>query len=126
MKIATWNVNSVRARMPNITKWLEAAAPDVLLLQEIKSETDTFPRFEFEAMGYKCAVAGQKSYNGVALLSRLPMTDVLENLPGDASDAQARYIEATVGGFRVARSICPTAIRWVRTSTIINSLGCAV
>ncbi len=107
MKIATWNVNSVRARMPNITKWLQSAAPDVLLLQEIKCETDAFPRFEFEAMGYKCAVAGQKSYNGVALLSRLPMTDVLEALPGDEADTQARYIEATVGGFRIASVYLP-------------------
>lgn len=107
MRIASWNVNSVRARLPNVTGWLEAARPDVLLLQEIKCETDAFPRFEFEAMGYNCNVVGQKSYNGVALLSRHPVSEVLTALPDDPADAQARYIEATIEGLRIASLYLP-------------------
>jgi len=107
MRIASWNVNSVRARVANITSWLETARPDVLLLQEIKCEDDAFPRLEFEAMGYKCAVAGQKSYNGVALLSKEPANDIKVGLDGDADDTQARYIEATVGGVRIASLYLP-------------------
>jgi len=107
MRIASWNVNSVRARLGNVTGWLETARPDVLLLQEIKCETDAFPRLEFEAMGYQCHVTGQKSYNGVALLSRLPVTDILLALPGDTSDSQARYIEATIEGVRIASLYLP-------------------
>jgi len=102
MRIASWNVNSVRARLVNITGWLETARPDVLLMQEIKCETDAFPRLEFEALGYHCHVVGQKSYNGVALLSRQPVTDVLAALPDDPADTQARYIEALTGGVRIA------------------------
>ncbi|MFA6280515.1 MAG: exodeoxyribonuclease III [Bdellovibrionales bacterium] len=111
MRIATWNVNSVRARLVNITSWLEAAHPDVLLLQEIKCEGSAFPRFEFEALGYQCHVVGQKSYNGVALLSLHPATKVLDTLPllspNDPVDAQARYIEATVMGVRIASLYLP-------------------
>ncbi|HAX92045.1 MAG TPA: exodeoxyribonuclease III [Rhodospirillaceae bacterium] len=107
MRIATWNVNSVRARLVNVTSWLEAARPDVLLLQEIKCETDAFPRFEFEAMGYQCHVIGQKSYNGVALLTQLPATEVITALPDDEADTQARYIEATIEGMRIASLYLP-------------------
>ncbi len=107
MYIATWNVNSVRARIENVRGWLRNRAPDVLLLQEIKCETDAFPRLEFEALGYQCHIAGQKSYNGVALLSRLPATDLLDRLPGDESDAQARFIEAEIGGLRIASLYAP-------------------
>ena len=107
MRIATWNVNSVKARMPNVTAWLEAAKPDVLLLQEIKCETDAFPRMEFAALGYRAAVAGQKAYNGVAILSRDAHEDVLDRLPGDKNDTQARYIEATIQGVRVASIYLP-------------------
>ena len=74
IRIATWNVNSVKARLPNVLEWLKSAAPDVLLLQEIKSTDDTFPLLEFQAEGYTAAVHGQKTYNGVAILSKLPMT----------------------------------------------------
>lgn len=107
MRIASWNVNSVRARLTNITGWLESMRPDVLLMQEIKCQTDDFPRLEFESMGYHCHVMGQKSYNGVALLSRAPATDILTALPGDPEDIQARYIEATVEDIRIASLYLP-------------------
>lgn len=94
VKIATWNVNSVKARLPNVLGWLKEAAPDVVLLQEIKCQTDGFPRLEIEDLGYNCAVVGQKSYNGVAILSRSPLEDVTERLPGGDGDEQARYVEA--------------------------------
>lgn len=100
MKIASWNVNSIKARLPNVLDWLESFAPDVALLQEIKTVDDGFPRLEIEALGYDCAVHGQKSYNGVAILSRTGLADVEAGLPGaeDEDDDQSRYIEATVGG----------------------------
>jgi len=107
VKIATWNVNSAKARLPNILGWLDRASPDVVLLQEIKCETGSFPRGDFEAMGYNCAVVGQKSYNGVALLAKLPVDDVLDHLPGAPDDVQARYVEATVGGIRIASIYLP-------------------
>ena len=100
MHIATWNINSIKARLPNVTEWLRAVSPDVVLLQEIKCETANFPAFELEALGYKVHALGQKSYNGVALLSRHPMTDILEHLPGSEADPQARYLEATICGVR--------------------------
>ena len=105
--IATWNVNSVNARLPNVLEWLKDAAPDVLLLQELKATEDKFPRMELEALGYKTAVFGQKSWNGVAILSKHEITDVKTGLPGDADDEQARYIEATVAGLRVASIYLP-------------------
>lgn len=98
MKIATWNVNSVKARLPNVLEWLKRAQPDVALLQEIKCVDADFPTLEFEALGYKAIPHGQKSYNGVALLSKLPVDAVRTRLPGDDSDEQARYIEADIGG----------------------------
>ena len=107
MKIATWNVNSIKARLPNVLDWLSTAEPDVVLLQEIKTVDDGFPRLEIEALGYRCAVHGQKSYNGVAILSKEPAEDVLCGLPGDPEDEQARYIEATIGGVRVASIYLP-------------------
>ena len=94
VKIATWNVNSVKARLPNVLGWLKEASPDVVLLQEIKCQTDGFPRLEIEDLGYNCAVVGQKSYNGVAILSHSPLEDVTERLPGGAGDDHARYVEA--------------------------------
>lgn len=109
LRLATWNVNSIKARLPNVLAWLEEAAPDIVVLQELKCETDAFPRLEIEALGYACAVVGQKSYNGVALLARQPLRieDVLTALPGDESDPQARYVEATVGGLRVGGLYLP-------------------
>jgi exodeoxyribonuclease-3 len=107
MKIATWNVNSVKARMPNVAEWLASAKPDVVLLQEIKCETDAFPVMEFQALGYNAAVLGQKSYNGVAILSLHPIDNVLRDLSEPAGDVQARYIEATVKGLRIASLYLP-------------------
>ena len=96
MKIATFNVNSINARLPRILEWFDAAAPDVAVLQEIKCVDEKFPALEFESRGYNVAVHGQKTYNGVALLSRHPIEDVRKGLPGDDEDEQARYIEALV------------------------------
>ncbi len=93
--------------MPNVTAWLQSAKPDVLLLQEIKCETEAFPGMEFAALGYRAAVVGQKAYNGVAILSREMPQDVLNYLPGDKNDTQARYVEATVQGVRVASLYLP-------------------
>jgi exodeoxyribonuclease-3 len=98
VKIATWNVNSVRARLETVTGWLKEAEPDVACFQEIKTTDDQFPREAFEALGYNCAVHGQKSYNGVAILSKRPLEDVTPRLPGDNADDQSRYIEAIVKG----------------------------
>jgi len=107
MKIATWNVNSIKARLPNVQDWLRRAEPDVLLLQETKTPDDSFPLMEFQALGYQTAIHGQKSYNGVAILSKPPMTDIRHRLPGDDGDEQARYIEATIGGVRLASLYLP-------------------
>lgn len=102
MRIATWNVNSVNARLPTVMAWLEAARPDVACFQEIKCIDETFPREAFESLGYNVETHGQKSYNGVALLSKYPLSDVRRGLPGgetaglDGADDQARYIEALV------------------------------
>jgi exodeoxyribonuclease-3 len=102
LRIATWNVNSVRQRQGHVQRWLARVQPDVLVLQEIKCEAPAYPAAVFEAAGYKSVVVGQKSYNGVAALSRLPFEVVHTTLPGLAEDiAQARYIEIMVGGLSV-------------------------
>jgi len=98
MKIATFNINGIKARAEALPAWLDAAAPDVVLLQEIKSPDDAFPRAPFEDRGYVVETHGQKGFNGVAILSRLPLMDVTRGLPGDEADEQARWIEATVTG----------------------------
>lgn len=105
MKIATWNVNSIRARLDRLLEYLETRRPDVLCLQELKCTDDQFPRLELEAAGYQAAVFGQKTYNGVAILSKAPATDVARNL-GDG-DEQSRVIAATVGGVRVVNLYAP-------------------
>jgi exodeoxyribonuclease III len=96
MKIATWNINGIKARIDGAKTWLAAASPDIACLQEIKCVDEAFPREEFEALGYNVAVHGQKSFNGVALLSKLPFDEVAPKLAGDAEDVQARYLEAVV------------------------------
>ncbi len=101
MKIATWNVNSVRARLPRVLAWLEANQPDVLCLQETKCEDDKFPRAEFEELGYSVETYGQKTYNGVAIAARGAIEDVERGMPGDLEDADARVIAAAVGDFLV-------------------------
>jgi len=107
VKIATWNVNSAKARLPLITDWLRTASPDVVLFQEIKCETAAFPTAAFEELGYHVNAVGQKAYNGVALLSKAPAEDVLTRLPGEPEDEQARYVEATVSGVRIASLYLP-------------------
>ena len=105
MKIATFNINGVKARANALLDWLDEAQPDVVLLQEIKSVDEAFPREPFEDRGYNVETHGQKSFNGVAILSKLPLEDVHRGLPGDDDDDQARWIEATVVGKRALR-IC--------------------
>ncbi|CAN5170164.1 exodeoxyribonuclease III [soil metagenome] len=105
MRIATWNVNSVNARLPTVLAWLEAAQPDVVCFQEIKTIDEKFPREDFERLGYNIETYGQKSYNGVAILSKHPLSDIRRGLPGaegsgpdGTDDEQSRYIEAIVEG----------------------------
>ena len=94
MKIATWNVNSIRQRESHVKRWLERVQPDLLFLQEIKCETAAFPALTFQAVGYQSDAVGQKAYNGVAVLSRVPFQVVHRTLPGlPEDDAQSRYIE---------------------------------
>ena len=107
MKIATWNVNSIRARLGAVLDWLGEASPDVVLLQEIKTIAEGFPELEIGDLGYNVAVCGQKTYNGVAILAKRPIEDVTLRLPGDDEDAEARYVEAVVGDVRVASIYVP-------------------
>ena len=103
MKIASFNINGIKARINALPDWLDEALPDVALLQEIKSVDEAFPREIFEDRGYRVETHGQKGFNGVAILSRLPLEDVTRGLPGDAEDEQSRWIEATVMGDRPIR-----------------------
>ena len=103
MKIATFNINGIKARIEALPRWLESANPDVVCLQEIKSQDEAFPRELFENMGYRVETHGQKSFNGVAILSKLPLEVITRGLPGDEADEQARWIEATVIGSRAVR-----------------------
>lgn len=107
MKIVTWNVNSIRARLENVTQWLQETQPDVVLLQEIKCEEKDFPRSAIEDLGYNIALAGQKTYNGVAILAKKPIEDVVRGLPTFTEDTHSRYIEAVVGTTRVASVYVP-------------------
>ncbi|HUI27228.1 MAG TPA: exodeoxyribonuclease III [Candidatus Kryptonia bacterium] len=106
MKIATWNVNSLRVRLPRLLEWLAAIRPDVIALQETKLPDDDFPLAEIEAAGYRAVFAGQKTYNGVATLSREPISDVQRELP-DAEDPQRRFLAATCDGVRVINVYVP-------------------
>jgi exodeoxyribonuclease III len=111
MRIASWNVNSVRLRLPALLAYLKETAPDVIALQELKCQDDVFPRHEIEDAGYNVAVFGQKSLNGVALLTKTPLEDVTRGLPG-FPDQQSRYIEGVVsdeagGVWRVASIYLP-------------------
>ncbi|RWR34954.1 exodeoxyribonuclease III [Sinirhodobacter populi] len=105
MKIATFNINGIKARAEALVDWLREAEPDVVCLQEIKATDEAFPHELFDGLGYTIATHGQKSFNGVAILSRLGLEDVTRGLPGDEGDEQARWIEATVVGRRAVR-IC--------------------
>ncbi|MFT5476046.1 MAG: exodeoxyribonuclease-3 [Planctomycetota bacterium] len=101
MKIATWNVNSIRARLPRLLAWLESRQPDVVCLQETKVVDELFPRAEIEALGYSIECFGQKTYNGVAVLSRTEMTDVVHGFPDDPEDAQRRVLGVCVQGIQI-------------------------
>jgi exodeoxyribonuclease III len=105
MKIATFNINGIKARIEALPQWLDEEQPDIAVLQEIKSVDEAFPRELFEDRGYNVETHGMKSFNGVAILSKLPLEDVTRGLPGDDADEQARYIEATVTGKQAIR-IC--------------------
>jgi exodeoxyribonuclease-3 len=107
LKIATWNVNSIRARLPRVLAWLEAARPDVALLQETKVSDEQFPAEPLEDLGYNLALVGEPGRNGVAILAKSPIEDVRRALPGDDADQEARYIEAVVDGVRVASTYVP-------------------
>lgn len=110
MRLATWNVNSLTVRLPQVLDWLNAPTGDesidVLALQETKTTDDKFPRAEIEAAGYQVACFGQKTYNGVALIAKQPITDVVHNIPGFADD-MARVITATIQGVRVVGAYFP-------------------
>ena len=95
-RVVTWNVNSIKARNAVVARWLAAERPDLLLLQETKCSDEAFPRRDFEDLGYRIETVGQKSYNGVAILSRAPFTVERRRLPDDSDDNDARYIEAVV------------------------------
>src|SRR2546421_5623061 len=107
MKIATWNVNSVNVRMPQLLSWLETAEIDVLCMQETKTVDDNFPVLELKAAGYDSVFIGEKSYNGVAIISRLPIDDVQRNFHDDLIDAPKRLIAATVDGIRIVNTYIP-------------------
>jgi len=100
MKIATWNVNSLKVRLPQVLDWLATTQPDILCLQETKTTNENFPVEAIEAAGYHSVYSGQKTYNGVAILSRTPATDILTDIPG-LEDPQRRILGATIGGIRV-------------------------
>jgi exodeoxyribonuclease III len=111
LRIVTWNINGVRARLDLLLAWLAKESPDVVCLQEIKSQDESFPREAIEALGYNVETHGQKGFNGVAILSKRPVEDVLRGLPGDDTDEQARLIEAVVptetGTIRVCNIYLP-------------------
>ena len=106
MKVATWNVNSIKVRLPQLLEWLAGAQPDVICLQETKSEDAKFPLAEIEQAGYRAAYSGQKAYNGVAILSKAPPQDVVAGIPG-FDDDHKRVLAATIDGVRVLSLYCP-------------------
>ena len=103
VKIASFNINGIKARANALMTWLREAQPDVALLQEIKSVSENFPSDLFKDLGYNVAVNGQKSFNGVAILSKLPIEDIVTRLPGDSEDDQARWLEVTIVGNQAIR-----------------------
>ncbi len=107
MRIASWNVNSIKMRLPIVCDWLKSQSPDVLLLQELKCDTDAFPLMEIQSCGYNALVKGQKAYNGVAILSKEKAVLRTNTLDGDDADTHARYIEADVGGWIISSIYLP-------------------
>lgn len=118
MKIATWNVNSIKVRLPHLLSWLTNTKPDIVLLQELKCNNESFPRDELEDLGYNLAIHGQKTYNGVAILSKFPIDDFTTILPNDPEPTQARYIEAVIS---VHKSAIRVASVYVPNGGEINS-----
>ncbi|WP_428516441.1 exodeoxyribonuclease III [Roseovarius sp.] len=106
MKIASFNINGIKARLDALTNWLDEAQPDVAVLQEIKTVDEGFPHAPFEERGYNVETHGQKGFNGVAILSKRPLEDVQRGLPGEDEDEQARWIEATVMGEATSLRVC--------------------
>jgi exodeoxyribonuclease-3 len=106
MKIVTWNINGVRARIENLCAWLKESDPDIVCLQEIKSVDENFPRLEIEALGYHVETHGQKGFNGVAILSKVSPDEVTRGLPGDETDEQARFMEAVFSTEKGALRVC--------------------
>jgi len=124
VKIATWNVNSLRVRLPHVADWIESEEPDILALQETKLRDEDFPVDEIESLGYRVAFSGQPTYNGVALLAREPITDVLTDIDG-LDDPERRVLAATIGGIRIYNLYVPNGqsvgsdkyrykLRWLR------------
>src|ERR1700761_6962386 len=105
MKIATWNVNSIRARLDHVSMWIKEQQPDVLMMQELKA--DEFPALVFQALGYESVAVTQKAYNGVAVLSRTPIETLRTALAGDEADSHARYLEMTIAGIRMVNIYLP-------------------
>jgi exodeoxyribonuclease-3 len=107
LTMATWNINSIRMRMPRLLAWLQRRKPTVVCLQEIKVTTEDFPAESLQALGYHCLVHGQKTYNGVAILSLLPAAEAIHSLPGDAPGAESRFLAATIGGACIINIYAP-------------------
>ena len=122
MKIATWNVNSIRVREPLLLDWLRRYAPDVVCLQETKVEDDDFPTDEIQRLGYAVAMSGQRTYNGVAILARCPLRDIAIGFPGDPPTAEKRLIAATVDGVRVFSAYVPNG-KSIGSSTFRGKLA---
>src|SRR6201996_6736301 len=120
MKIASWNVNSIRARLEHVSMWIKEQQPDVLMMQEIKA--DEFPSLVFQALGYESVAVTQKAYNGVAVLSRLPLETINTTLAGDEADSHARYLELTIDGIRMVNIYLPNG-NPVRSEKFIYKLA---
>ena len=101
MKVASFNINGIKARLPNLINWLNTSNPEIVALQEIKSVDQNFPRDEIEELGYNIVTHGQKGFNGVAILSKYPIEDISFGLPGDKNDNQSRWLEATIESYRI-------------------------
>lgn len=112
MKIASFNVNGIRARIVTLLNWLQEAKPDIVVLQEIKSTNENFPKNEIEDLGYNIAIHGQKSFNGVAILSLFPIDDIKLGLDGDTNDLQSRWIEAEINSLRICGLYLPNGNPW--------------
>ena len=127
LKIATWNINGIKARLDNLLTWLADSRPDIVCLQEIKSPDDQFPRGAVEDAGYHVETHGQKGFNGVAILSRAKPDETVRGLPGDETDEQSRFIEAVFsrpGGRRAARRLHLPAERQSRRFGEISLQAC--